>query len=136
MPFANTAYFLTRLYWAKLKGCLKVQAMRTEALFFKTLFLVFLSFYIIATGNHSLDRPKRHHHKHSNLTTVATTYTVTDGNVADAVSGSEIGKGASEHNNGATKSGKLLKKVSDKTYEIAKDSIFAGLIISIKRVQH
>lgn len=59
MPFANTAYFLTSLYWAKLKGCLKVQAMRTEALFFKTLFLVFLSFYIIATGNHRLDRSKR-----------------------------------------------------------------------------
>lgn len=41
-----------------------------------------------------------------------------------------------EDNNGATKAGKLFKKVSDETCEIVRDSISAGLIISIKRVQH
>ncbi|MPY07587.1 hypothetical protein C0165_01770 [Moraxella catarrhalis] len=71
-----------------------------------------------------------------NFATVTTTYTATDGNVADAVNGSEIGKEVVENNNGATKTGKLFKKVSDETYEIARDSISAGLIISIKRVQH
>ena len=58
-----------------------------------------------------------------NLATVTTAYTATDGNTTDAVSGSEIGKGAVENNNGATKTGKLFKKVSDETYEIARDSI-------------
>lgn len=40
------------------------------------------------------------------------------------MSGSETGKGgAVENNNGATKAGKLFKKASDETYEIARDSI-------------
>lgn len=58
------------------------------------------------------------------------------GDVSVAVNASEVGKGAVENNNGATKAGKLFKKVSDETCEIARDGISAGLIISIKRVQH
>ena len=54
-----------------------------------------------------------------------------DVNVAAGVAAEAV-----ENNNDATKSGKLLKKVSDETCEIIRDSISAGLIISIKRVQH
>jgi identified by metaGeneAnnotator len=38
--------------------------------------------------------------------------------------GARLARGAVENNNGgATKAGKLFKKVSDETYEIARDSI-------------
>ncbi|MFL1733100.1 HNH endonuclease, partial [Moraxella oculi] len=58
-----------------------------------------------------------------NLATATAIYTTTDGSTTDAVSGAEIGKVGVEWNHIATKTGKLFGKVSDETYEIARDNI-------------